>query len=1362
MFAILIITATVLVCWDVVVGKKPKRPPGSRPLPGPWGEYLSLRNSHTHANQPGLPLIGRVHDVPSEASWLKFHEWAKKYGPIYQTEIFGTVHVWISDEKIAHQLLAKRARIYSDRPLIPNLPNNRTSGEYLALLGRNEMWLRQRKLCNHLMHISTLADLHMYPTRERDRFLWLFYRDPQNYVEWIEQFTSRTVSRLCWGTARPAQVLRHTTFGLLQTISPSGALPNVVSVLRFVPSSISPWKRRERARHLLEKKLFKANVEYVRKKGNGQPCFYETFLTSKTMGTEKQRERQADDAEAMHVVGLMAIAGALTIGSPIQSYLLAMCHYPEWQARLQLEIDTVLEGRCPQWADRPRLPVLRAVVKEIIRWRPPVPTGIPHQLEEDDVWEGYHIPRGATIHALEWGITRDEKVYPNPEQFNPARWLDPSYPTYRDPLSKYPNLQGYSQFGFGRRTCQGIPIVEQDLFLIMGGMAWAFEIRKKRDLATGEEIDVHWNDYTPLLIAKPKKFLFEALPRSREKVRKMFRMFQRAKGLNDQDDMDLSEFEEELGMKIYFDEEVEGGGPTAPENVRTTKRVPLEIVYDDDGEETDSESVTPTPTPESSSASDESDGLNPDRLDSDITPFDFTLTEDSELERHEQEKSLRERVFKSIPISDRIKSPRETLRELIPGFELPPEPLVPKDLMIFTVTVDFSLRITVPNGENQDNREYNDNLEQQESDTAGLSSQPTSAPTAEASTSTSHPTFEKMSNGVVVTVRPVSSDHHTDDEGLTPESIMYSPIFEDCEEPQGTPLTASIQEEIVLTGPKGLKVEKMSPNPDWPESKLPMSSFDEMVEGVSYDGREDFDEEEEEGLPWPENKLFSQGYDTDFTGELGEFEAWEKMWSSMKWKESQSKEKDDSPYLPHSPRHPNAVFANSDDETLDYVPAVPSIGGASVEDEEDDNVPAIPHIFLGNPIYNDEDTEDSDSSFNAEFFTPPEYPSSVESEGDESYEWPGRSSSEVAEFALSDDPEFDPSHLEPGELVVSGDEGYDGSSEMEETGPVSDPDIENEHDHDNEADDAVSQASTGSVWFEPDFPSLLFPVFSPIGWTDLEEAVAKQGIEEREEENEELVERTAEAEVAQEEEHGRLSWWRRPLPGFVNRFVPRCVDRFVPDVPGYYEWLIDEPIDRLLQERIESLEQEVLELPKRFMPDVIWEIVADRLPQPNIHPSIPVTQSQAKHEALTELVGTRPDVPARLPVPDHFLPEGVTQLVIDHLPTMPSMPHLPDVLLPSMPSVPQMPFVSKAVTQVVDHLPSIPNIPRPNMPSMPSVPLKPYMSVPHAVNRFVPRMPEAMSLFLPARLRFEQGQQTQPQEQAEELGHGYAEDMIRV
>lgn len=62
----------------------------------------------------------------------------------------------------------------------------------------------------------------------------------------------------------------------------------------------------------------------------------------------------------------------------------------------------------------------------------------------------------------------------------------------------------------------------------MGGMAWAFTINKKRDPVTGVEMPVHWNDYTPLLIAKPCRFPFDAVPRDKEKVKRMREMYEEA------------------------------------------------------------------------------------------------------------------------------------------------------------------------------------------------------------------------------------------------------------------------------------------------------------------------------------------------------------------------------------------------------------------------------------------------------------------------------------------------------------------------------------------------------------------------------------------------------------------------------------------------------------------------------------------------------------------------------------------------------------------------------------------------------------------------------------------------------------------
>lgn len=114
-------------------------------------------------------------------------------------------------------------------------------------------------------------------------------------------------------------------------------------------------------------------------------------------------------------------------------------------------------------------------------------------------------------------MTRDSTIYPDPEIFRPERWLDPSFPsTYQEPLTTHPNLTNYHQFGYGRRICQGVEIVEQELFLVMGGMAWAFDFRNKID-KSGQKIQIPWNNFTSLLIAKPEKFEFEMRMNSDEK-----------------------------------------------------------------------------------------------------------------------------------------------------------------------------------------------------------------------------------------------------------------------------------------------------------------------------------------------------------------------------------------------------------------------------------------------------------------------------------------------------------------------------------------------------------------------------------------------------------------------------------------------------------------------------------------------------------------------------------------------------------------------------------------------------------------------------------------------------------------------------
>ena len=72
----------------------------------------------------------------------------------------------------------------------------------------------------------------------------------------------------------------------------------------------------------------------------------------------------------------------------------------------------------------------------------------------------------------------------------------------------YPNLQGFSAFGFGRRICPGLSLAEQTMNLFVARFAWACQIGKRLDPQTSEDMDVPLYDYTAGFNTRPMPFDF--------------------------------------------------------------------------------------------------------------------------------------------------------------------------------------------------------------------------------------------------------------------------------------------------------------------------------------------------------------------------------------------------------------------------------------------------------------------------------------------------------------------------------------------------------------------------------------------------------------------------------------------------------------------------------------------------------------------------------------------------------------------------------------------------------------------------------------------------------------------------------------
>lgn len=87
------------------------------------GLYFAKRRKPTSTSSlplpPGpkpLPIVGNVHQAPKSHGWQTYRKWSEEYGPIVHVNMLGQPVVILSTSEVAHELLAKRGAIFSDRP----------------------------------------------------------------------------------------------------------------------------------------------------------------------------------------------------------------------------------------------------------------------------------------------------------------------------------------------------------------------------------------------------------------------------------------------------------------------------------------------------------------------------------------------------------------------------------------------------------------------------------------------------------------------------------------------------------------------------------------------------------------------------------------------------------------------------------------------------------------------------------------------------------------------------------------------------------------------------------------------------------------------------------------------------------------------------------------------------------------------------------------------------------------------------------------------------------------------------------------------------------------------------------------------
>ena len=149
------------------------------------------------------------------------------------------------------------------------------------------------------------------------------------------------------------------------------------------------------------------------------------------------------------VVSDLFIAGTDTTQITMRWALLILANDPILQQKIFEEIHENIRDRMPTQNDKDILPLVYAFVLEVLRFRTPAPLGLDHMAGVNTQLAGHKLPKNTTVVFNLYEQNNDPKYWPNPEKFDPNRFLD------SNGKLKSGRFPSFVAFGLGRRGCPG-------------------------------------------------------------------------------------------------------------------------------------------------------------------------------------------------------------------------------------------------------------------------------------------------------------------------------------------------------------------------------------------------------------------------------------------------------------------------------------------------------------------------------------------------------------------------------------------------------------------------------------------------------------------------------------------------------------------------------------------------------------------------------------------------------------------------------------------------------------------------------------------------------------------------------------------
>ncbi|HEY6408996.1 MAG TPA: cytochrome P450 [Ktedonobacteraceae bacterium] len=425
----------------------------------------------------GLPLLGNLLGFRSKRLEL-IMQVSQQCGDIGAFQLGLRTIVMFNTPELIHSALVEHAYDFE------KTPNLRIYGRPLLgnglLTSENEFHKRQRKLVAPAFQHSRIAS---YAN------IMVSYSE-QIQKEWAEGATidvAREMMRLTlWivgKTLFDADVLDEAEeLGEALTVAMhrfSSEMTTIVHIPYDWPTPSNQRVRKAVAR--LDATIYKM-IDERRRSSEDRGDLLSMLLSARDEddGSFMTDKQVRDEAMTLFLAGHETTANALAW----TWYLLSQ--HPAAYTQMREEVDRVLGGRLPTFADLHNLPYTLQVLKESIRLYPPA-YGFARLAIRPVTIGNYPLPAGTIILVSPYTIHRRPDYFPNPERFDPERFT----PEAEQQLPRY----AYIPFGGGPRVCIGNHFALMEGHLVLATLAQ----RVSFSLVTGQRIDTE-----PLVTLRPK------------------------------------------------------------------------------------------------------------------------------------------------------------------------------------------------------------------------------------------------------------------------------------------------------------------------------------------------------------------------------------------------------------------------------------------------------------------------------------------------------------------------------------------------------------------------------------------------------------------------------------------------------------------------------------------------------------------------------------------------------------------------------------------------------------------------------------------------------------------------------------------